>query len=145
MANRRNWPPAEKGSAVALKHGAHAANPPPHLIAQAERVMALLQQEIWEEMRAAAPFREGGDLPAADEATMELAVRALARVRQMDEWLAGHGYVDPVTHEPRPVVAALEKATRTLDGLLDKLGMNPRSRAALGADLARARSTSPRP
>jgi hypothetical protein len=55
----------------------------------------------------------------------------------MDEWLAGHGYVDPVTHEPRPVVAALEKATRTLDGLLDKLGMNPRSRAALGADLAR--------
>ena len=38
----------------------------------------------------------------------------------------------------KPAVRYLEQATRTADRLLTVLGMNPRSRAALGLDLARA-------
>lgn len=54
----------------------------------------------------------------------------------MDDWLAKHGLIDK-RGRVRPAADYLEKATRTLDRLLDNLGMNPRSRAKLGLDLQR--------
>lgn len=67
---------------------------------------------------------------------MEVAARELARIRNVDDWLAQRGVLDRRGHV-RPAAGYLEKATRTLDRLLNSLGMNPRSRAVLGLDLAR--------
>lgn len=78
-----------------------------------------------------------GELPAADEATVELAARALARHRSVDNWLAVHGVLDEKTGEPKKAVWYAESSARTADGLLAKLGMNPKDRAALGLDIAR--------
>lgn len=93
--------------------------------------------EIVEALAAAAPVRDpDGGLPAADAAIVEVAARELARIRNVDDWLARHGVLDRRGHV-RPAAGYLEKATRTLDRLLNSLGMNPRSRAVLGLDLAR--------
>jgi hypothetical protein len=51
--------------------------------------------------RRAAPVRdETGGLPAADEATVELSARALARVRSVDALLAAHSVRDENTGKP---------------------------------------------
>jgi hypothetical protein len=97
-----------------------------------------VRQEILDRLAASAPVRgpEGG-LPAADEATVELAARALARHRSVDNWLAAHGVLDEKSGEPKKAVWYAERSARTADGLLAKLGMNPKDRAALGLDIAR--------
>lgn len=96
------------------------------------------RQEIMAALAEAAPVRDrDGRLPAADAAAVELAARALARVRAIDAWLDEHGMFGRGA-KLRPAVQYLDQATRTAAGLLASLGMTPRSRAALGLDLVRA-------
>jgi len=122
LANLRQAPPAEKGNKRALQHGAYAKDP---------RGLAAARAAIDQELEAHSPIAS-----SADMFTRELAARAIARVRQIEEALDERGLWDS-EGEIRPAVAALERATKQAAELLDKLGMNPRSRAALGVDLAR--------
>jgi hypothetical protein len=95
--------------------------------------------EVRAALAASAPVRDqAGDLPAADEATVELAARAVCRVRRVDAWCDLHGYLDERTGDVKPAVRYLEEATRTANRLLGSLGMNPRERAKLGLTLQRS-------
>ncbi len=112
----------------ALRHGGRAEITIPGL--------DTARQAILDRLAASAPVRDAeGGPPAADVATVELAARALARVRSVDSWLAVHGYIDEETGEVKKAAEYVESATRTADGLLAKLGMNPKDRAALGVDI----------
>ncbi len=129
-ANLKPAPPAPVGNRQTFRHGgtATAATLP---VSEAVR-------EISDALARSAPVRDvEGALPAADEATVELAARALCRVRRVEAWCEQFGYLDEKTGDVKPAVRYLEQATRTADRLLGELGMNPRSRAALGLDLAR--------
>jgi hypothetical protein len=136
LANLRRGPqpglkPAPRGNTLGLRHGGRAEITIPGL--------DQARQDIFDRLSASAPVRdERGELPAADEATVELAARALARHRSVDNWLAVHGILDEKTGEPKKAVYYAESSARTADGLLAKLGMNPKDRAALGLDVARA-------
>jgi hypothetical protein len=135
LANLRRGPqpglrPAPRGNTRALRHGGRAEITIPGLDAA--------RREILDRLAASAPVRdETGGLPAADEATVELAARALARHRSVDNWLAAHGVLDEMTGEPKKAAEYAESSARTADGLLAKLGMNPKDRAALGVDIQR--------
>jgi hypothetical protein len=133
LANLRRGgtpPRAPIGNTRALRHGGRAEVSVPGLDAA--------RRAIYERLSASAPVRDAdGELPAADEGTVELAARALARVRSVDAWLAAHGYIDERTGDVKKAAEYVESASRTADGLLAKLGMNPRDRASLGLDLAR--------
>jgi len=131
LANLRPAPPAPAGNRQTLRHGGAATG--------ATLPVSEAVREIVDALAASAPVRDAaGELPAADEATVELAARALCRVRRVEAWCDMHGYLDERTGDVKPAVRYLEQATRTADRLLTVLGMNPRSRAALGLDLARA-------
>lgn len=63
-----------------------------------------------------------------------------ARLPAIARWTTGssvHGVLDEKTGEPKKAVWYAESSARTADGLLAKLGMNPKDRAALGLDIAR--------
>jgi hypothetical protein len=123
-------PPPPKGNTRSLRHGGRAEVTIPGLDAA--------RRDIYDRLAASAPVRgPEGELPAADEATVALAARALARHRSVDNWLAAHGVLDEKTGEPKKAVYYAESSARTADGLLAKLGMNPKDRAALGLDIAR--------
>lgn len=60
----------------------------------------------------------------------------------MTEHLAHAGWLDQRTGEPRLGVLDLERRLRgEAAGYMDRLGMSPRARAALGLDLARTAAT----
>jgi len=100
-------------------------------------------EEIREALAESAPVRaQDGGLPAADEAAVEVAALALARVRRVTAWLDAFGYLDEKTGDVKPAVRYLEQATRTAERLLSALGMTPTSRA-VSASTLRGRSTSP--
>ena len=123
-------PPAPPGNKRALRHGARAKP-------EALPGLAQARQDLYRALAERVPVRadDGGAHPA-DEPTIEQAAIALARVRSIDAWLARHGVIDREGNV-RPAVAALEKTQATAADLLDKLGLNPRSRVALGLDIAR--------
>ncbi len=128
--NLRTGPKAPKGNTRSVVHHGRTKRA---VIPGTDEARA----EIVEALAAAAPVRDtDGGLPAADAAIVELAARELARIRNVDDWLAQRGVLDRRGHV-RPAAGYLEKATSTLDRLLTSLGMNPRSRAVLGLDLAR--------
>jgi Phage terminase, small subunit len=130
LANLRNAPPAPRGNTRTLRHGGRAT--------AATLPVSEVVLEIRNALADAAPVRDqAGELPAADEATVELAARALCRVRRVEAWCDLHGFLDEKTGDVKPAVNYLEKATRTADQLLASLGMNPRARTRLGLDLAR--------
>lgn len=130
LANLRRAPAAPAGNRRNLRHGGHAEVNVPGL----DRA----RLELFDWLAEAAPVRDpGGGLPIADAATVELAARALARARAVDSWLQVHGFVDDRTGEVKPAAYYLERATRTADGLLSSLGMNPRERMRMGVDMAR--------
>src|SRR4051794_7785840 len=129
LANLSAPPVAPRGNTRAAHHYGRAEVTVPGTEAAREEILTALA--------AAAPIRDRrGELPEADAAAVELAARALARVRAIDAWLDEHGMFGR-GGKLRPAVAYLDQATRTASGLLDRLGMTPRSRAALGVDLAR--------
>lgn len=130
LANLRPAPRAPRGNVRTLRHGGRAT--------AATLPVSEVVLELRDTLAAAAPVRDhAGDLPAADEATVELAARALCRVRRVEAWCDVHGYLDEKTGDVKPAVRYLEEATRTADRLLGSLGMNPRERARLGVDLVR--------
>jgi hypothetical protein len=127
LANLVDAPPAPPGNTRSLTHGAYA-----------EVSLVGPRQEILEALSAAAPVRDAdGDVPIADAATLELAARAVARMRSIDDWLAENGEID-ADGNVREAVRHADRVTKTAAGLLAKLGMNPRDRAALLGDAALA-------
>jgi hypothetical protein len=131
LANLRNAPAAPKGNTRTLRHGGRAT--------AATLPVSEVVLEVRDALAASAPVRDqAGGLPIADEATVELAARALCRVRRVEAWCDMHGYLDERTGDVKPAVRYLEEATRTADRLLSSLGMNPRARARLGLDLQRS-------
>ena len=130
LGNLKPAPAAPAGNLRTLRHGGRAT--------ASTLPVAETAEEIRQALTDSAPVRDqAGELPAADEATVELAARALCRVRRVEAWCEQFGYLDEKTGDVKPAVRYLEQATRTADRLLGELGMNPRSRAALGLDLAR--------
>lgn len=126
-------PLAQKGNKRALQHGARALKTSSLVHYEATRA------ELYDALAAAAPVRENGQLPVADEAAFDLAARALARHRQVDEWIAEHGPLDE-NGVPRPALVLLEKGLRNTAELLAQLGLTPTARARLGLDVARGQS-----
>lgn len=117
------------GNQLAAKHYGRATGPIPGTEVARSDILAALS--------AAAPVRGAdGHVPVADGPTLELAARSLARVRAIDGWLEEHGYFGP-GGKMRAAVEYADKATKTAADLLAALGMTPRSRAALGLDMAR--------
>lgn len=129
LANLRKPPPPPYRNARNLRHGGTAT--------AKTLPVAETAEEIRRAFADAAPVRAAdGGLPAADEAAVELAALALARVRRVTAWLDATGYIDERTGNVKGAVRYLEEATRTADSLLDALGLTPRSRAKLGVHLA---------
>jgi hypothetical protein len=90
-----------------------------------------------DEILAGLPVRGANGQPLVyDLALCELAARELARIREIDAWLDEHGLFGRGP-KLRPAVEYRLKAAKLLAELLDRLGMTPRSRAALGLDLAK--------
>lgn len=127
------WKP---GDAPALKHGLRSRRPLPvdQLSAEVAEIVGALAD--------AAPVRDGdGNLPAADEAAIERAARALHRARKASEWADATGRYDEKGNV-KPIARHELECERELGTALDVLGMTPRSRARLGVDIAAARSAS---
>jgi len=132
LANlRRGGPPAEPGNALAVKHGAYSEV----LLADVEAEV----RELIDALGSAAPVRAAdGSLPHADLAAVEQAARALRRYRTVSAWCDAHGRLEERTGKVKPAADLELRAERALGLALDSLGMNPRSRARLGLDLARS-------
>jgi hypothetical protein len=127
---------APPGNRRALKHGAHAT-----LSAEA---IADEVRELYDVLADSAPLRDRvGNLPVADEAAVEVAARALHRYRKIATWLDLHGRLDEKTGEPKGAARYEVECERALERSLDALGLNPRSRAKLGLDLADAAGKAP--
>jgi hypothetical protein len=118
-------PPAPVGNGRAAKHYGAARGLVPGVEGALDEILAGLP------VRAA-----NGEPLVYDLAICELAARELARIRQIDQWLDEHGLFGRGP-KLRPAVEYRLKAARLLAELLDRLGMTPRSRAALGLDLAK--------
>lgn len=123
------WKP---GDAPAWKHGLRSTVPLPieHVSAELGEIMTALAES--------APVRDGdGNLPIADHAAVEVAARALHRSRRAHAWGDATGRFDERTGNPKPITRYERECDRDLKEALDALGMTPRSRAALGLDVAR--------
>src|SRR4051794_33161696 len=85
LANLRpNARPAPVGNQHRLKHGAFRTIPHEQLGTEI--------RELCEALRDSAPMRAAdGSLPAADEAAVEVAARALKRWREVSTWCDLHG------------------------------------------------------
>ena len=128
LANLRSTP-APEGNVRALKHGGTARKAT--LIAARGWIAA-----IYEQLEVEAPLRDvDGALPAHDRQAVELLASALARLEAVQSWLHTRPAVDE-KGQPWPAERTAASLRREVAGLLDSLGMTPRSRAALGLDLA---------
>lgn len=125
LANLRKPKPAPTGNKRALKHGARAIPP-------AKRVA-----ELTDEIAAALPVRDGdGGPPIHDMHVVGLMAVTLARLETVTAYVDRLG---PLARGKLREAAVYEqKLIERAANLADRLGMTPRSRAALGLDLARA-------
>lgn len=100
-------------------------------------------ERIYRELEGEAPMRSAdGSLPVHDRQVVELLASALARLQNVEAWLATRPTVDEKGQAwPAEDVAA--RLRREVAGYLDALGMTPRARAALGVDVARAATFDP--
>ena len=120
------------GNARAISHGAYAAITAERLDAKTLEVAAALSAD--------APVRaEDGGLPAADTAAMRLLADVLCRLDDIAAYLLRRGWEDE-DGKPRPVLEYEARLRNHAVDLLRELAMTPKSRAALGLDLVRARS-----
>ena len=133
LANLTSRPPAPpRGNVRALKHGGTARRAT--LIAAGS--WAAL---IYAELEAEAPLRSvDGGLPAHDRQAVELLASALARLQNVEAWLAARPAVDEKGNV-WPAEDVASRLRREIATYLDSLGMTPKSRAALGVDLVRTR------
>lgn len=124
---------APAGNVRARRHGGYSEA----LVADVEREIVELRDALGE----TAPLRDAeGGLPAADLVAFERAARALRRYRAVDEWVALHGALDEKTGDVKPAARLADELGRSLDGILDRLGLTPACRTRLGLDVARAQS-----
>lgn len=121
----------EPTNAVARRHGGYAAVAVERLDARARRIYDALSDD--------APLRgPDGGLPAQDAGVVRLLAECLCRLDDVTEHLAHAGWLDQRTGDPRLGVLDLERRLRgEAAGYMDRLGLSPRARAALGLDLAR--------
>lgn len=131
LANlNRGGPAPEPGNQRARKHGAYAT------VVQARLDEKI--REVFDAIAEDAPLRaDDGGLPAADAVVVRLLAAALCRVADVEGYLADFGWRDVDTGEPRTGILDLEaRLRREARDHADALGMTPRSRAALGLDVA---------
>ena len=130
-AGRRPAPPAPPGNQLARKHGGWAT-------IAADR-LDVKQREVFDALAADAPLRDSaGELPRHDAVAVHELAEALCRLEDVRAHLRDTGWIDQKTGEPRTAVLAVEdRLAGRVGRLLDVLGMTPKSRAALGLDLAR--------
>lgn len=122
------------GNIRSLKHGVYARI--------SERDLDGKAREIYGAISADAPVRASdGSLPAHDGIAVRLLAETLIRRERVAAEELAHGIEiasGPRKGELRGIVQyGLRLDQQTID-LLDRLGMTPRARAALGLDLARA-------
>jgi hypothetical protein len=117
-----------KGNAVSVRHGAHA-KPPAQSVRQWE-------DRIYDALAAAAPVKEGDELPRADEVAVRLLARTLCRLESVSAWLDERGPLDG-KGKPRSAANWERRLTATASKQLAALGMTPQSRAKLGVNLKR--------
>jgi hypothetical protein len=124
-------PPAPHGNQRRVTHGGYADVATERADAKTADIMHALAGDL--------PLRDhDGRVPAADMAAVELLARALVRLGDVAEWLTRRGIEDG-KGELRTNVLDLERRLRAEAAEhADRLGMTPRSRAALGVDLVRA-------
>src|SRR5262249_43406750 len=113
---------AGPGNRRALVHGVHAK------VALGPRA-----EELAEAIRAVIPVYTGADEPMVRSAAM-----VAAQVETGNTWIAEHGWFDPESGEPYPLMRVLPTLHAELRRLLDALGCSPTSRARLGLDLIRS-------
>jgi len=88
--------------------------------------------ELADDLRPIVPLGSPSDEPA-----VRLLALVLARIEAASLWLAEVG-LTRLDGEPQPILARLERWENGAVRLLDRLGMTPAARAALGVDVARA-------
>lgn len=121
------WPP---GASPALRNGLRSRSPAPV-------VLDPIVREVEAALAVDLPLlNPDGSVPGADRFTVELTAVALLRVRRCFAYLALHGDVDE-QGRLRSEVDGLGRAVEHAAKMLDRLGCSPRSRAALGLDVAR--------
>lgn len=121
---------AGNGNLRPLKHGAYSEA----LLADVSAEV----RELMDELGERAPVRGAdGSLPAADLIAVERAARLLRRYRQVEGWLDLHGAFVERTGAVKPAARFAAELGESLGRALEVLGMDPKSRARLGLDLAR--------
>lgn len=129
LANLRPAPPAPEGNDRNRRHGGYAE-------VAAERIKGR-EAVIVEALAADAPVRDrDGGLPRYDHAAVGLLARAMCRLDDVSDYLQKHGLFDG-KGRPRPALEIESKLRREVASLLTEMAMTPRSRAAIGVDLAR--------
>jgi hypothetical protein len=127
--------PAPLGNQRSRKHGAFA------LISRDQLDDEM--RELYDCLSGVAPLRDAdGELPAADEAAVEVAARALRRWREVAHWCDTHSRITP-KGDLVPAAAFELACERALHRALDVLGLTPRSRAKLGLKVAQAAAVAP--
>lgn len=123
-AGRANLRPVQEGQTgsahPATRHGCYAVDIPARARALADELRALLP--------ASSP---------SDDPTVALVAMVLARIETANAWLDENGLMD-ARGAPRPILRVLSTWENTAARLLDRLGLTPTSRAALGLNIARA-------
>jgi hypothetical protein len=133
LANLQPGSGAPPGNSRALSHGGYAA------IAR-ERLDTRVR-EVFEALSADAPLRgHDGELPAADVVVVQNMAEAMCRRDDVRDNIRDYGLFDQKTGDLRPALDLERRLRREILKYADALGMTPRSRAALGLDLARTGS-----
>ena len=137
LANLRSIPPSARPAQPNLSHGGYAQ-------LHAERVERK-EREVYDALAADAPLRDGaGELPRHDAAQVALLAQCLCRLEDVTANVRDFGVFEQRGKrkgQVRPAVELERTLRREAAGYLDVLGMQPKSRAALGVDLMRATST----
>jgi len=123
-------PPPEVGNQRAARHRGYSA------VTEGERDERA--KAIYAALAASAPLRDGdGGLPVADEMVIGLLAESLVRRERVTRWLGDFGSLHEKTGEPKAAVELERRLRMEALDLARELGLTPRSRAALGLDVAR--------
>lgn len=125
-AGRQSAPRFEAGNDVRRSHGGYASS----------WKLAPRAAEIAEGLRAIAP-----DASASNEPTLLILAGQLARLESVSLWLDEHGLFD-ARNRVRPAVKLLTGLEASALRAADSLGLNSRSRVALGLDAAQGTALS---
>ncbi len=124
--------PIQPGEQRALSHGGYAEVAAARLDAKA--------QTIYDALAADVPLRdEEGEMQRHDSAMVALLATTLCRLDSIAEHLAERGMFDRRTKRVRPVVELESRLRKEAAAYMAELGLTPRSRVALGVDLARSK------